>query len=252
MISSRLAKSSEATQRSSRSHGLRPSCQREVRVDDREVLVELLVQFVLPLHGQRRGAQDEHPVGDRPQAQLLDQQAGHDCLARARVVGEHEPQPRLGQHVAVHGDDLVRQAADPGQADREVRVMGVGERDPLGLHEVKEVAARHERRALFDRLDQPVAEILVGEGRLLERSGVGAHAQQVGASADRLHALKAHGADEMPAQADAPAGKVLKHGWTRIGAHALAQVYRVRRRGAIGGSPLTGRSPANEYLEYRM
>ena len=101
-------------------------------------------------------------------------------------------------------------------------IMGVGERDPVGLHEVEEVLARHERRTLFDRLDQPVAEILVGEGRLLERSGVGAHAQEVGAGADRLHALQAHGADEMPAQADAPAGKVFKRGWRRIGAHVLA------------------------------
>ena len=175
-------------------------------------LVELLVQLVLPLDGQRRGAQDEHPVGDRPQPQLLDQQAGHDRLAGARVIGEHEPQPRLGQHVPVDRGDLVRQAADPGQADREVRIVGVGERDPVGLHEVEEVAARHERRALLDRLDQPVAEILVGERRLLERPGVGAHAQQVGAGADRLHALQAHGADEVAAQPDAPAGKVLKLG----------------------------------------
>jgi len=67
-------------------------------------------------------------------------------LAGARVIGEHEPQPRLRQHVPIHRRDLVRQAADPGQADREVRIMGVGERDPVGLHEVEEIAASDERR----------------------------------------------------------------------------------------------------------
>lgn len=115
-----------------------PAC--EVRVDDREVLVELLVQLVLPLHRQRRGAQDEHSIGNRPQPQLLDQQPGHDRLAGGRVIGKHEPQPRLGKHVPVHRRDLVWQTANPGKADREVRVMRVGQRDAVGLHEVKKVS----------------------------------------------------------------------------------------------------------------
>jgi hypothetical protein len=121
--------------------------------------------------------------------------------------------------VPVHSGDLVRQAADPGEADREVRIVSVGKRDPVGLHEVKEVPARHKRGALLDCLERPAVEVLVGQRRLLERPCVRAHAQQVRAGADRLHTLQAHGADEVPPQPDAPAGKVLKHGLRRGGAH---------------------------------
>ena len=44
--------------------------------------------------------------------QLLDVEAGHDRLAGARVVGEQEAQRLAGQHLAVHGLDLVRQRVD--------------------------------------------------------------------------------------------------------------------------------------------
>jgi hypothetical protein len=79
-----------------------------MRIDDREAFIELVVELVLPLDRQRGRAEDQYPVGHHPQPQLLEQEPRHDRLARARIVREHEPQPRLGKHVLVDRDDLVR------------------------------------------------------------------------------------------------------------------------------------------------
>ena len=65
----------------------------------------------------------------------LMQQPRHDRLSGAGVVGEHEPQPRLRQHVLVDRDDLVGQPADARERDGEVRVVGVGQLDPPRLDE---------------------------------------------------------------------------------------------------------------------
>ena len=56
-----------------------------------ELLIELLLQFSLPLEGQVRGAHDEDPLGQTPELELADEQAGHDGLAGPGVVGEQEP-----------------------------------------------------------------------------------------------------------------------------------------------------------------
>jgi len=75
--------------------------------------VRLVGELLAPLEGERRGADDQDSVGDTAQAQLLEEEAGHDRLAGARVVGEHEAQPGLRQHVAVDSDDLVWESANP-------------------------------------------------------------------------------------------------------------------------------------------
>jgi hypothetical protein len=52
-----------------------------------EVLAELIAQLALPLEGQVGRRDDQHPLDQPARLELLDQQAGHDGLARARVVG---------------------------------------------------------------------------------------------------------------------------------------------------------------------
>ncbi len=62
--------------------------------------------------------------------QFLHQQARHDGLARAGVVGEQEPQGLAGQHLFVHRGDLMRKRLKVRGMDGEVGVEEVGEADP--------------------------------------------------------------------------------------------------------------------------
>ena len=64
-------------------------------------------QLVLPLLGQATGADDHAPLEIAPGDQLLDEEASHDGLARAWIVGEEEPQRLPRQHGLVDRRDLV-------------------------------------------------------------------------------------------------------------------------------------------------
>ena len=138
--------------------------------DDVERLAEPAQQLVLPLDRQRRRAEDEHALDGLAELQLLDEQAGHDRLAGAGVVGEQEAQPRLRQHLLVDGLDLVRQRADARQADGELAVVGVGQPDAGRLDEeaqalgIDRANGRHGFRLVF----QESADVLFGEHRLIE------------------------------------------------------------------------------------
>ena len=57
---------------------------------DLERKLESTVQLVLPLLGEAAGADDQAPLQVAAGDQFLDQQARHDGLARAGVVGEQE------------------------------------------------------------------------------------------------------------------------------------------------------------------
>lgn len=72
-----------------------------------EWLVEPPQQFVLPLDGQRRRAEDKDAINRFPELHLLDEEAGHDRLASTWIVGEQKAQPRLRQHFHVNRLDLV-------------------------------------------------------------------------------------------------------------------------------------------------
>ena len=98
-------------------------------VDDLERFVEEAEQLILPLDGQRSGGEDQTPVDDFAELEFLDEEAGHDGLARAWVVREQKAQPGLRQHLAIDRLDLMQQGADAGQADRELTVVSVGQPD---------------------------------------------------------------------------------------------------------------------------
>ena len=73
---------------------------------------------------------------DEPTGQHLpDVEAGHDGLARARVVGQQEAQARLHEHVVVDGDALVRQRVDKRDFGGKGRVGEVSIGEPLPLHD---------------------------------------------------------------------------------------------------------------------
>ena len=68
------------------------------RENDVERLAKPAEHFVLPLDRQRRRAKDEDALNGLAELHFLDEQAGHDGLARAGIVGEQEAQARLRQH----------------------------------------------------------------------------------------------------------------------------------------------------------
>ncbi len=79
------------------------------------------------------------PLDGFAELQLLDQQAGHDRLAGAGVVGQQEAQAGLRQHFEVDGFDLVRQRADARQAHGKMPVVGVGQADAGGFDQQPEL-----------------------------------------------------------------------------------------------------------------
>ena len=112
---------------------------------------ELRFELVLPLLHQAAGGDDEATLQIAPEHQLPDEQAGHDGLARAGVVGEQEAERLARQHLAVDGGDLVRQRLDVRGVDREVRVEQMREPDALGLRGQPEPPAVGPERPLRPR-----------------------------------------------------------------------------------------------------
>ena len=98
-----------------------------------ELLVKLLQEFSLPLKGEIGGADDEHPLHQAPELEFLDEEASHDGLAGAGIVGEEEPDARQLQEVFVDGLKLVGQRVHAGDGEAEVGVELVGDAQGVGL-----------------------------------------------------------------------------------------------------------------------
>ena len=109
--------------------------------EDFEGQLEAAVELVLPLFGEAAGTDDEAALEVAAGDQLLDEEAGHDGLAGARIVGEEEAQGRAGQHGLVDGGDLVGKGLDVGGVDGQQGVEEVGEADALGLGDEAEKGA---------------------------------------------------------------------------------------------------------------
>ena len=130
------------------SHWLIPNCSRMIAAfDDLELLVELLLQLALPLEGEVGRADDEDALDQAAQLQFADQQAGHDRLARAGVVGEQEAHPRELEQIVVNRLKLVRQRIDAADRQAEIRIELVGDAEGIGLQaEPQQRPGRHRRR----------------------------------------------------------------------------------------------------------
>ena len=107
---------------------------------DVESQPELVVQLVLPLVHQPAGDHDQAPLQVAAQREFLDEQARHDGLARARVVGQQEPQRLvLAQQVAIDRLDLVRQRIQVAGGHRQHRVELRRHLDPQRFHAELEI-----------------------------------------------------------------------------------------------------------------
>ncbi len=120
----------------------------DVAADDLEVLAELVLHFALPLEGEVGRRDDERALDQAADLQFLEEQAGHDGLAGAGVVGQQEPDAGQLEEVVVDGFELVRQRVDAGDGEREVGVVLVGQRQAQGL----DAQAEMQRIAVEGRL----------------------------------------------------------------------------------------------------
>ena len=113
-------------------------------------LVEFFPEFPLPLERQVRGADDEHPFNEAAELEFADEEAGHDGLARPRIVGEQEAHGGQLEEVLVHGFELVRQRIYARDGKPEIGIELVGNAERVGLE--------------ADSQELPVA--VVGKGRV--------------------------------------------------------------------------------------
>ena len=103
-------------------------------LDDKKLLVELLLQFALPLESEVCWTDDTSIRSANPRKlQFSNEQPGHDGLAGTRVVGEQEPDTGELQKVVVDGFELVRQRIDTGNRKAKVRIKLVGDSQRIGL-----------------------------------------------------------------------------------------------------------------------
>lgn len=95
---------------------------------------ELLGHFVDPLPRQTAGHDDQHLVDRTAKQQLFEQQAGHDGLTGAGVVGQQETDARQRQHIAIDGLDLMRQNIDRRRIHGEQRVELIRRLNAVGFN----------------------------------------------------------------------------------------------------------------------
>ena len=101
--------------------------------EDAEVQLELLGQLILPLLHQDAGADDHAPLQVATGNEFLDEEPGHDGLARPRVIGQQEPQGLAGEHVGIDSGDLVGEGPDQAGVDGQHGVEQVRQPDAISL-----------------------------------------------------------------------------------------------------------------------
>ena len=101
-----------------------------VAVQDHELEREFLAHLLLPLHLERRRADDQDPSDAALPDQFLDDQARLDRLAESDVVGEEEVDPRHGERLE-HGKELVILNLNGRKVWREQRRLSVRHGVPI-------------------------------------------------------------------------------------------------------------------------
>jgi hypothetical protein len=156
------------------------------------------VQLILPLDGERRRAEDEHPLDGGPESQLLDEEPGHDRLAGPGIVGEEEAEPALREQALVDRFELMGERVDAAQADREVGVEGIRKPDARRFDQEEEVLRIEELRRLDGRSKAGLVD-----GDLLEAARPRPYGEQVKV-VRREDLLDDDGVNEVVRQAHAP------------------------------------------------
>jgi hypothetical protein len=155
--------------------------------------LEAVEELVLPLVGEAARADHKAALKVAARDELLHEQAGHDGLAGARIVGQQETQGLARQHLLVDGGNLVRQGHHQRGMNGEHRIEEVREADAVRLgDETEEMAVTVEAPwapllgDLESRLVVPVQQLAA---ELPARVFVG---QLQGFRAEPLHADDRH------------------------------------------------------------
>ncbi len=113
--------------------------------EDAKAQAEEIAQLALPVAHQAGGRDDEHPLDEPAQQHLADDQAGHDRLARAGIVGQQEAKPGMIQQAgpsarrfgrawhAIDGSQLVGQQVNQRGLGGEQGIEQVGVFQPVRL-----------------------------------------------------------------------------------------------------------------------
>ena len=104
-----------------------------VALHDEELLVELLLEFPLPLEGEVSRGHDQDALAHAPELEFLDQQPGHDRLAGPGIVGQEEADAGELEKVVVDRFELVGQRIDAGDRQAEIGIELVGDAERISL-----------------------------------------------------------------------------------------------------------------------
>ena len=88
--------------------------------------MEFLEEFVLPLFRKTAGADDKTAPEVAARKEFLDEEAGHDGLARTGVVRKDVAQGQAAQHFLIDSGNLMWQRLDIAGVDGEIRVEVMG------------------------------------------------------------------------------------------------------------------------------
>ena len=118
-----------------------------ISLDDQEFLVELFLQFSLPLERQVRRADDKDALGEAAELEFPDQEARHDSLAGSGVVGQQKSHPCEFEKVVVDGFQLMGERIDARDRKREIGVEFVGYSQRVSLQaQAEQLRVTQERR----------------------------------------------------------------------------------------------------------
>ncbi len=95
--------------------------------------VKTSVQLILPLLNEATWADDQAAVQVAADQQFLNEEAGHNGLAGAGVVGQQEAQWLARQHLAIDRGDLVWQRLNEGGMYSQQRIEEISQVDAVGL-----------------------------------------------------------------------------------------------------------------------
>ena len=216
---------------------------------DVEGEIEFVIEFVLPLFDQTPGRDDQASFQAAANQQFLDQQAGHDSLPGARIVGQQETQRLAIQHRTIDCGDLVRQRLDLRGIDGDIGIEEIRETDTQRLrNETKQasvsVKSETARRSNFAEVGLvfPIEDALAKAVRPLpgDLDRVGA----VGTRGDDFHRAIAQNTSKTAAGNDAfkfhhdvriPASWRSRHRRLRSGHYAQVTLYHSMLDGHFHG-----------------
>lgn len=141
------------------------------RADYLERLAKFFLQLALPLKTEVRWRDDQRPLHETSDLQLLEEQARHDRLPGTGVVGEEEPDAWQSHEIVVNGFELVRQWVDTRDGEGKVWVVLVSEPETCGFDakaEARRIAV--ERLALGRRIEK--LELVEAQDTLVDLSSL--------------------------------------------------------------------------------